>query len=104
MIDSDIEKARASLDAKYAGSTVLAEKIKDGKDGKYLAFVTGSLGKLSAGVYTFIEFIADVQTTRALQWRNTSREQLFSVYRHYLASSFGLFAARLWACHMRPRR
>jgi molybdopterin biosynthesis enzyme len=38
------------------------------------------------------------QTTRALQWRNTSREQLFSMYRHYtLVSSFGLFAARLLA-------
>jgi hypothetical protein len=36
-------------------------------------------------------------TTRALQWRNTSREQLLSIYRHCLVSSFGLFAARLWA-------
>jgi hypothetical protein len=33
---------------------------KYGKDGKYLALVTGSLGNLSAGVYTFIEFIAGV--------------------------------------------
>jgi hypothetical protein len=35
-----------------------------------------------------------------LQWRNTSKEQLFSMYRHYLVSSFGLFAARLWARHI----
>jgi hypothetical protein len=55
------------LNAKYVGSVVLAEKRKYGKDGEYLAFVTGSLGNLSAGVYTFIEFIAGVQTTRALR-------------------------------------
>jgi hypothetical protein len=90
------------LDAKYVGST-LAEKRKHGKDGKYLAFVTGSLGNLSADVYTLIEFIAGAQTTRALQWRNTSREQLFSMYRHYLVSFFGLFAARLWARHIFDR-
>jgi hypothetical protein len=70
--------------AKYVGSTVLAEKRKNGKDGKYLAFVSGSLGNLSAGVYTFIEFIAGAHTTHALPWRNISREQLFSMYRHYL--------------------
>jgi hypothetical protein len=72
LIDSDIEKAAASLDARYVGSTVSAGKRKNGKDGKYLAFVTGSLGNLSTDVYTFMEFIAVVQTTRALQWRNTS--------------------------------
>jgi hypothetical protein len=103
LIESDIEKAAASLDAKYAGSTVLAEKRKHGKDGKYLAFVTGSLCNFSAGVYTFTEFISGAQTTRALQWRNTSREQLLSMYHHYLISSFGLFAARLWARHGRFR-
>jgi hypothetical protein len=97
LIVSDIEKAAASLDARYVGPTVLAEKRNQGKYGKYLAFVTGSLGHLSADVYTFIEFIAGVQTTRALQRRNTSREQLFSMHGHYLESSFGLFAARLWA-------
>jgi hypothetical protein len=32
-----------------------------------------------------------------LQWRSTSRERLFSIYRLYLLYSFGLFAARLWA-------
>jgi hypothetical protein len=31
LIDSDIEKAATSLDAKYVGSTVLAEKRKFGK-------------------------------------------------------------------------
>jgi hypothetical protein len=54
------------LDARFAGSTVVAEKKKFVKDGKYLALVTGSLGNLSADVYTYIEFIAGVQTTRAL--------------------------------------
>jgi hypothetical protein len=44
-----------------------------------------------------IEFIAGAQTTRALQWRSTSREQLVSIYRHYLVSYFGPFAARLLA-------
>jgi hypothetical protein len=97
LIDSDIDKATASLDARYVGSTVFAENRKYGKDGKYLAFVTDSLGKFSADANTFIEFIAGVQTTRALQWRSISREQLFSMYRHYLVSSFGLFTARLWA-------
>jgi hypothetical protein len=40
-----MKKAAALLDARYAGSTVLAEKRKHGKDGKYLAFVTGSVGR-----------------------------------------------------------
>jgi hypothetical protein len=91
------------LDARYVGSAVLEEKRKYGKDGKYLAFVTGSLSNLSAGVYTFMEFIAGAQTTRALHWRSTSREQLFSMYRHFLVSSFCLFAARLWARHIHDR-
>jgi hypothetical protein len=47
--------------------------------------------------------MAGISTTRALQWRNTSREQLFSIYRHYLVSYFGLFAARLWARHILDR-
>jgi hypothetical protein len=46
----NIEKAAATLDAKYVGATVLAEERKYGKDGKYLTFVTGSLGNLSADV------------------------------------------------------
>jgi hypothetical protein len=33
LIDSDIKKAAASLDARYVGSTILAEKRKNGKDG-----------------------------------------------------------------------
>ena len=44
-IDSDIDKAALALDTKYPGSTVLAEKKKYGEGGKYLALVTGSLGK-----------------------------------------------------------
>jgi hypothetical protein len=49
------------------------------------------------------EFIAGIQITRALQWRSTSREQLFSMYRHCLVSSFGLLAASLWARHILHR-
>jgi hypothetical protein len=67
MKDSNIEKAAASLDAKYVGSTILAEKREDGKDGKYHAFVTVSLENLSTDVFTFIEFIAGIQTARALK-------------------------------------
>jgi hypothetical protein len=73
-----------------AEKLVLAEKIKYEKDGKYLALITitGSLGNLSVDVYTFIELIAGIQTTSAVLWRNTSREQLFSIYRQYLGIIF----------------
>ena len=102
-IDPDIDKAAADLDAKYPGSTVLQEKKKYGKDGKYLALVTGSLGNFSSDVLTLVEFIASVQTVHALQWRTTSSEQLFGMYRRFLVSSFGLFASRLWARHIHDK-
>jgi len=102
-IDPDIEKAAVELDRKYPGSTVLEEKRKYGKDGKYLALVTGSLGNLSSDFAVVVEFVACIQTIRACQWRTTSREQLFSMYHRFLVSSFGLFAARLWARHIHDR-
>ena len=99
-IDTDIENAAKALDQKYPGSTVLEEKRKYGKNGKYAALVTGALGNLSPDVLTLIESIACVQTIRALQWRTTDREQLFGMYRRFLVSSTGLFASRLWARHI----
>ena len=102
-INPDIDKAAADLDAKYPGSTVLQEKKKYGKDGKYLALVTGALGNFSSDVLTLVEFIASVQTVHALQWRTTSSEQLFGMYRRFLVSSFGLFAAHLWARHIHDK-
>jgi hypothetical protein len=65
--------------------------------------VTGLLGKLSADVGNFIEFIAGVKTTRALQWRSTRMKQLFGIYHHCLVSSFSLIVARLWACRISDR-
>ena len=102
-IDRDIEEAAADLDSRYPGSTVLEEKRKYGKDGKYLALVTGSLGNLSSDFSTIVEFIASIQTVRALQWQITGKEQLFSMYRRFLVSTFGLFASRLWARHILAR-
>ena len=102
-IDPDIEKAAAALDTKYPGSTVLEEKRKYGRNGKYLALVTGSLGNLSSDFAVVVELIASMQAIRASQWRTTSMGQLFSMYRRFLVSSFGLFAARLWARHIHDR-
>ena len=102
-VDPDIEKAAAELDRKYPGSTVLEEKRKYGKDGKYLALVSGSLGNLSSDFSCVVDFIASVQTARAIHWHTTGKEQLFSMYRRSLVSSLGLFAARLWARHIHDR-
>jgi hypothetical protein len=102
-IDPDIEKAAAKLDRKYPGSTVLEEKRKYGRGGKYLALVSGSLGNLSSDFLVVVEFIASIQAIRARQWRTTSKEQLFSMNRRFLVTSFGLFSARLWARHIHDR-
>ena len=102
-VDPDIEKAAAELDRKYPGSTVLEEKRKYGKDGKYLALVSGSLGNLSSDFSSVVDFIASVQTARAIHWHTTSKEHLFSMYRRSLVSSLGLFASRLWARHIHDR-
>ena len=102
-IDSDIDKAALALDTKYPGSTVLAEKKKYGEGGKYLALVTGSLGNCSADLNVVVDLIAGVNTVRALELRITNQDQLFSMHRRRLVSSFGLFTARLWARHIHDR-
>ena len=102
-INPDIKKSVAALDAKYPGSTVSAELMKYGKDGEYLALVTGSLGNCSADVLVIVDFIAGIKTVRALELRTTNIDQLFSTYRRSLLSSFGLFTTRLWARHIHDR-
>ena len=102
-IDSDIDKAALALDTKYPGSTVLAEKKKYGEGGKYLALVTGSLGNCSADLNVVVDLIAGINTVRALELRITNQDQLFSMHRRRLVSSFGLFTTRLWARHIHDR-
>ena len=98
-IDSDIEKAALALDAKYPGSTVLAEKKKYGEGGKCLALITGSLGNCSADLNVVVDLIAGVNTVRALELRITNQDQLFSMHRRRLV----LLTARLWARHIHDR-
>ena len=102
-INTDINRAAANLDLKYPGSTVLQEKMKYGEGGQYLALVTGSLGNFSSDVLILVDFIASVQTVRALQRCTKNEEQLFGMYRRFLVSSFGLFASRLWARHIHDK-
>ena len=104
-IDRDIIKHAEALDAKYPGSKVLEEKNRYGVNGngKYLALVTGSLGNCSADLLVVVDFIAAIKTVRALELRTANPDQLFSMYRRYLISSFGLFTARLWARHIHSR-
>jgi len=101
-INPDIKKAAAALDTKYVGSSVLKE-MKKYNDGTFLALVTGSLGNCSADVLVVVEFIACIKTVRALELRTTNQDQLLSMYRRFLISSFGLFTARLWARHIHDR-
>jgi hypothetical protein len=104
-IDRDIIKHAEALDAKYPGSKVLDEKNRYGVNGngKYLALVTGSLGNCSADLLVVVDFIAAIKTARALELRTANRDQLFSMYRRFLISSFGLFTTRLWARHIHCR-
>ena len=88
-IDSDIDKAALALDTKHPGSTVSAEKKKYGEGGKYLALVTGSLGNCSADLSVVVDLIAGIKTVRALELRITNQDQLFSMHRNCLVSSFG---------------
>ena len=103
--DRDIIKHAEALGAKYPGSKVLDEKNRYGVNGngKYLALVTGSLGNCSADVLVVVDFIAAIKTARALELRTANRDQLFSMYRRFLISSFGLFTTRLWARHIHDR-
>lgn len=104
-IDRDIIKHAKALDAKYPGSKVLDEKNRYGVNGngKYLALVTGSLGNCSADLLVVVDFISAIKTVRALELRTANRDQLFSMYRRFLISSFGLFTTRLWARHIHCR-
>ena len=102
-INPDIKKSAAALDTKYPGSTVSAELMKYGKDGAYLALVTGSLGNCSADVLVIVDFIAGIKTVRALELRTTNIDRLFSTHRRSLLSSYGLFTTRLWARHIHGR-
>jgi hypothetical protein len=102
-IDSDIDKAALALDTKHPGSTVSAEKKKYGEGGKYLALVTGSLGNCSADLIVVVDLIAGIKTVRALELRITNQDQLFSMHRRLLVSTFGLFTTRLWARHIHDR-
>jgi hypothetical protein len=77
-INSDIKKSAAALDAKYPGSTVSTELMKYGKDGEYLALVTGSLGNCSADVLVIVDFIAgnlDGSRPRAAYYQRRSALQ-----------------------------
>ena len=68
-------------------SRIGEEKRKYGRNGKYLALVTGSLGNLSSDFSVVVELIASIQAIRASQWRTTSMRQLFSMYRRFLVST-----------------
>jgi hypothetical protein len=81
----------------------MSEKRKYGKDGKYLALVTGSLGNCSTDVLVVVDFIACIKTVRALEQRTANQDQLLGMYRRFLISSFGLFTTRLWARHIHDR-
>ena len=82
---------------------VLEEKNKYGVKGKYLTLVTGSLGNCSADLLVLVDFAAAIRTARALELRAANPDELFYMHRRFLISSFGLFAARLWARHIHDR-
>jgi hypothetical protein len=102
-INRDYVKHAEAIDAQLPGSTVLDEMNKYGVDGKVLALVTGSLGNCSADLLVVTDFIAAIKTVRALELRIANRDQLFSMHRRFLISSFGLFTTRLWARHIHDR-
>ena len=102
-INREITTKAKALDEKYPGSKVLEELGKYGVDGKHLALVTGSLGNCSSDLLVVVDFIAAIKTVRALELRTANRDQLFSMHRRSLISSFGLFTMRLWARHIHDR-
>jgi hypothetical protein len=61
------------------------------------------LGNCSADLNVVVDLIAGVNTVRALELRITNQDQLFSMHRRRLVSSFGLFTTRLWARHIHDR-
>ena len=102
-INRDYARHAEAIDAKLPGSKVLDELKNYGVDGKVLALVTGSLGNCSSDLLVMIDFIAATKTARALELRIANRDQLFSMHRRFLISSFGLFTTRLWARHIHDR-
>ena len=68
-----------------------------------LSLLAGSLGNCSADLLVVTDFIAAIKTVRALELRIANRDQLFSMHRRFLISSFGLFTTRLWARHIHDR-
>ena len=50
-----------------------------------------------------VDFIAVIRTARALELRAANPDELLNMHRRFLISSFGLFAARLWARHIHDR-
>jgi hypothetical protein len=102
-IERDIVRHAEALDAKYPGSKVLEEKNKHGAKGKFLALVAGSLGNCSADLLVVVDFVAAIRTARALELRAANPDELLNMHRRFLISSFGLFAARLWARHIHDR-
>ena len=44
-----------------------------------------------------------IRTARALELRAANPDELLNMHRRFLISSFGLFAARLWARHIHGR-
>ena len=102
-VNRDYVRHAKALDARYPGSKVLDDLFSYGIDGKVLALVTGALGNCSTDLLVVVDFIATIKTARALELRTANRDQLFSMYRRFLISSFGLFTARLWARHIDDR-
>ena len=102
-INRDYVRHAEAIDAKLPGSTVLDELNRYGVDGRVLALVTGSLGNCSSDLLVAIDLIAATKTVRALELRTANRDQLFSMYRRFLISFFGLFTTRLWARHIHDR-
>ena len=82
---------------------MVEKKKKYSEGGKYLALVTGSLGNCSADLNVVVDLVASIKTVRALKLRITNQDQLLSMHRPRLVSSFGLFTTRLWARHIHGR-
>jgi hypothetical protein len=102
-INRDYVRHAEDIDEKLPGSKVLDELNRYGVDGKVLALVIGSLGNCSPDLLVVIDFIAATKTVRALEFRTANLDQLFSMHRRFLISSFGLFTTRLWARHIHDR-
>ena len=81
----------------------MEEKNKYRVKGKFLTLVTGSLENCSAALPVVVGFVAAIRTARALELLAANPDELLNMHRRFLISSFGLFAARLWARHIHDR-